>query len=183
MKKIAKKFLIVFMLFFALIGAGGTVAFAMNYIQWNGTADYEQTITNLDLILERGRELITERDESKKIVEDQRTVIENQKTIIKNKETTITELQEQNQDSSQLINDLQTSLAESITNTNLENGARKKFDSLSTGMNNLAELLGLEERVSGDMGNTKSDDQLKQAEEDMKNVKEKSGTVLDELSE
>ena len=57
MKKTIKRIALTIAILFALIGATGTVAFAANYITWNGSQDFQQTLINLNLISERGREL------------------------------------------------------------------------------------------------------------------------------
>src|SRR5699024_10584676 len=57
MKKTIKRTVLAFTILFALIGATGTIAFAANYIQWGGSQDFQQTLANLNLISERGREL------------------------------------------------------------------------------------------------------------------------------
>src|SRR5699024_12340272 len=57
MKKTNKRTVLAFTILFALIGATGTVALASGYIQWSGSSDFQQTLANLNLISERGREL------------------------------------------------------------------------------------------------------------------------------
>ena len=57
MKKTIKRIALTITILFALIGATGTVALASGYITWNGTQDFQQTLINLNLISERGREL------------------------------------------------------------------------------------------------------------------------------
>jgi len=56
MKK-TKRIALTITILLALIGATGTVAFAANYIQWGGSQDFQQTLENLDLISDHGREL------------------------------------------------------------------------------------------------------------------------------
>src|SRR5699024_5093108 len=56
-KKTIKRIALTITVLFALIGATGTIAFAANYITWNGSQDFQQTLANLNLISERGREL------------------------------------------------------------------------------------------------------------------------------
>ena len=62
MKKTIKRIALTLTVLFALIGATGTVAFAANYIQWGGSSDFEQTLVNLNLISERGRELTADNE-------------------------------------------------------------------------------------------------------------------------
>ena len=57
MKKTIKRIALTITILLALIGATGTVALASGYIQWSGSSDFQQTLANLNLISERGREL------------------------------------------------------------------------------------------------------------------------------
>ena len=57
MKKVLKRTALTLTVLFALIGATGTVALASGYISWSGSNDFQQTLVNLNLISERGREL------------------------------------------------------------------------------------------------------------------------------
>jgi len=57
MKKTIKRIALTITILLALIGATGTVALASGYITWGGSQDFQQTLANLNLISERGREL------------------------------------------------------------------------------------------------------------------------------
>ena len=62
MKKTIKKVVVSMVVLLALFGAFTGVALAANYITWNGSADFEQTLINLNLISERGRELTADNE-------------------------------------------------------------------------------------------------------------------------
>ena len=57
MKKTVKRLIATLLVAFALIGFSGTIALASGYITWGGSQDFQQTLVNLNLISERGREL------------------------------------------------------------------------------------------------------------------------------
>ena len=57
MKKTIKRIALTITILLALIGATGTIALASGYITWGGSQDFQQTLINLNLISERGREL------------------------------------------------------------------------------------------------------------------------------
>ena len=128
MKKTIKRTVLAFTILFALIGATVTVAFASGYITWGGTPDFEQTLINLDLISERGRELKA-----------------NNEGINRELEQTRNQLLDKD----------------------------NKINSLEQ------EIEALEKRVEG---NQTTQDQLKQAEIDMKEVNKKSEQVLSEFN-
>ena len=62
MKKTIKRIALTITILLALIGATWTIAFAANYITWNGSQDFQQTLVNLNLISERGRELTADNE-------------------------------------------------------------------------------------------------------------------------
>ena len=57
MKKTIKRIALTLTVLLALFGAGTGVALASGYITWGGSNDFQQTLINLNLISERGREL------------------------------------------------------------------------------------------------------------------------------
>src|SRR5699024_10485966 len=120
MKKTIKRIALTITILLALIGATGTIALASGYITWNGTQDFQQTLANLNLISERGRELTADNENINRELEQTRNQL----------------LDKDNQ-----INALE------------------------------QEIEALEKRVDG---NKATQDQLKQAEKDMKGVREKS---------
>ena len=128
MKKTIKRTVLAITILFALIGATVTVAFASGYITWGGTPDFEQTLINLDLISERGRELKA-----------------NNEGINRELEQTRNQLLDKD----------------------------NKINSLEQ------EIEALEKRIEG---NKTTQDQLKQAEIDMKEVNKKSEQVLSEFN-
>lgn len=127
MKKTIKRIALAITILLALIGATGTIAFAANYITWNGSADFEQTLINLNLISERGRELKSDNENINRELE---------------------------QTHNQLLD-----------NDNQINALEQEIEAL-------------EKRVEG---NKTTQDQLKQAEKDMRDVKKKSEEVLSEF--
>lgn len=124
MKKAIKRIVLTFTIVLALLGATGTVALASGYIQWGGSQDFQQTLINLDLISERGRELKSSNENINRELEQTRNQL----------------LDKDNQ-----------------------------IDALEQ------EIEALEKRIEG--GQT-SQDQLRQAEKDMRDVKQKSEEVL-----
>ena len=128
MKKTIKRTVLAITILFALIGATGTVALASGYIQWSGSSDFQQTLANLNLISERGRELKA-----------------NNEGINRELEQTRNQLLDKD----------------------------NKINSLEQ------EIEALEKRVEG---NKTTQDQLKQAEIDMKEVNKKSEQVLSEFN-
>jgi len=57
MKKTIKRIALTITILLALFGATTGIALASGYIQWGGSQDFQQTLINLNLISERGREL------------------------------------------------------------------------------------------------------------------------------
>src|SRR5699024_8593913 len=72
MKKTIKRIALTITILLALIGATGTIAFAANYITWNGSQDFQQTLANLNLISERGRELTADNENINRELEQTR---------------------------------------------------------------------------------------------------------------
>ena len=72
MKKTIKRIALTITILLALIGATGTVAFASGYIQWGGSSDFQQTLANLNLISERGRELTADNENINRELEQTR---------------------------------------------------------------------------------------------------------------
>ena len=128
MKKTIKRITLTFTIVLALLGATGTVALASGYIQWGGSQDFQQTLINLNLISERGRELKASNENINRELEQTRNQL----------------LDKDNQ-----------------------------IDALEQ------EIEALEKRIDG--GKT-SQDQLKQAEKDMRDVKNKSEEVLKDFN-
>ena len=128
MKKTIKRIALTITILLALIGATGTIALASGYITWNGTQDFQQTLINLNLISERGREL-------KASNENINRELEQTKNKVLDKENEIDALEQ--------------------------------------------EIEALEKRVEG---SKTTQDQLKQAEKDMRDVKNKSEQVLGEFN-
>ena len=128
MKKVIKRLALTITILFALIGATGTVALASGYIQWSGSSDFQQTLANLNLISERGRELTADNENINRELEQTRNQL----------------LDKDNQ-----INALE------------------------------QEIEALEKHLDG---SKTTQDQLRQAEKDMKNVREKSEQVLSEFN-
>ena len=128
MKKAIKRITLTITILLALIGATGTVALASGYIQWSGSSDFQQTLANLNLISERGRELTADNENINRELEQTRNQL---------------------LDKDNKINALE------------------------------QEIEALEKRVEG---NKMTQDQLKQAEKDMRDVKKKSEEVLGEFN-
>ena len=128
MKKTMKRIAVTGTVLLALFGAGTGIAFASGYITWGGTQDFEQTLINLNLISEHGRELKAGNENINRELEQKHNEL----------------LDKDNQ-----------------------------IDSLNQ------QIEALEKRVEG--GQT-SQDQLQQAEKDMKNVREKTEEVLGEFN-
>lgn len=128
MKKTIKRIALTITILLALIGATGTVALASGYITWNGTQDFQQTLANLNLISDRGRELKVNNENINRELEQTRNQL---------------------LDKDNRINALE------------------------------QEIEALEKRVEG---NEATQDQLKQAEKDMRDVKKKSEEVLSEFN-
>ena len=72
MKKTIKRITLTITILLALIGATGTVALASGYIQWSGSSDFQQTLINLNLISERGRELKSDNENINRELEQTR---------------------------------------------------------------------------------------------------------------
>ena len=72
MKKTIKRIALTITILLALIGATGTVALASGYIQWSGSSDFQQTLANLNLISERGRELTADNENINRELEQTR---------------------------------------------------------------------------------------------------------------
>ena len=128
MKKTIKRIALTITILLALFGATTGIALASGYIQWGGSQDFQQTLINLNLISERGRELKANNENINRELEQTRNQL----------------LDKDNQ-----INALE------------------------------QEIEALEKRVEG---NKTTQDQLKQAEKDMRDVKKKSEEVLSEFN-
>ena len=128
MKKTIKRVVVSMVVLLALFGAFTGVALAADYITWNGSNDFQQTLANLNLISDRGRELKANNENINRELEQTRNQL----------------LDKDNQ-----INALE------------------------------QEIEALEKRVEG---NEATQDQLKQAEKDMRDVKKKSEEVLEEFN-
>ena len=72
MRKTIKRVVVSMVVMFALFGAFTGVALATNFITWNGTQDFQQTLANLNLISERGRELKTSNENINRELEQTR---------------------------------------------------------------------------------------------------------------
>ena len=72
MKKTIKRTVLAFTILLALIGATGTVALASGIITWGGSQDFQQTLINLNLIRERGRELTADNENINRELEQTR---------------------------------------------------------------------------------------------------------------
>ena len=72
MKKTIKRIALTLTILLALFGATTGIALAANYITWNGSADFEQTLVNLNLISERGRELKSDNENINRELEQTR---------------------------------------------------------------------------------------------------------------
>ena len=72
MKKVLKRIALTLTILFALFGATTGIAFANGYIQWSGSSDFQQTLDNLNLISERGRELATDNENINRELEQAR---------------------------------------------------------------------------------------------------------------
>lgn len=128
MKKHLKRLAVTVTVLFALLGATGTVALASGYITWGGSQDFQQTLDNLNLISERGRELKSSNENINRELEQTRNQL-------LDKDNQIVSLEQK--------------------------------------------IEALEKRVDG---NKTTQDQLKQAEKDMRDVKTKSEEVLNEFN-
>src|SRR5699024_4831080 len=128
MKKTIKRIALTITILLALIGATGTVALAANYITWNGTQDFQQTLVKLNLISERGRELKVNNGNINRELEQRRNQLLDKDNKINAPET---------------------------------------------------EIEALEKRVDG---NKTTQEQLKQTEKDMRDVKNKSEQVSSEFN-
>lgn len=161
MKNAGKRLVVGLLVLFALVGIGGTVAFATDYLTWGGTPDFETTKITLEEISQRGLALQSERDnalESKLTAEEKVTQLQAEKAnLVKHVETV-------------------------MGNVKTKRGA-SKYEELAKGANTLAGLLGSDVRLDLKLGNTQSDDLLRQAEEDMEALRIKSQEVLDQLNE
>lgn len=62
MKKFMKRMTVTLTVLFAVLGLGTTIAFAGNYIQWNGTQDFIEALENLTQIERAGSDLKVDLD-------------------------------------------------------------------------------------------------------------------------
>lgn len=161
MKNAGKRLVVGLLVMFALVGIGGTVAFASGYLTWGGTPDFETTKITLDEISQRGIALQSQRD---KALKSQLSA-----------EEQVTQLQA---GQANLVNHVETVM----NNVETKRGA-SKYEELAKGVNTLAELLGSDVRLDLKLGNTQTDDLLRQAEKDMEALRIKSQEVLDKLNE
>lgn len=97
MKKTIKRITITIVTIFAFLGAGTTVLASAGYISWNGSADFQQTLENLNLISERGQELKTERDGYYKENEQLVNRLKDKDNLINAKEQELDALRKENQ--------------------------------------------------------------------------------------
>lgn len=123
-----KRFSILTVTIVAFLTLATGVMAGATYINWNGTQDYHETLENLNLIGQRGRELKSERDNLGNSNEHLENIIKDKENIIKDRDN---------------------------------------------------EIEALEKRISN--GQT-TQDQLRQAEKDMKDVNGKSKQVLNGMN-
>jgi len=75
-----------------------------------------------------------------------------------------------------------THLVQLINDTNSANGKGNRYDILSVKANELAKFMGVNERINSKVGNGQKSDELKQAEKDMADLKEKSDALVEEVN-
>lgn len=92
MKKHIKKITVTIVVLFALLGLGGTVAYASGYITWRGTDDYHEVLDNLKLIKQSGDDLKHELDNANHSKEELKVIIEQKEQIILTLEKEIEDL-------------------------------------------------------------------------------------------
>ena len=155
MKKTMKRLAITTMALFALLGAGGTIAYASGYISWAGTADYQQTLVNLGLIAERGDQLKT----------DKQNLIAEKNNLVTEYEQLVSEHENTNRENEQL--------------TNVIKDKENQINSLEQ------QIEALEKRIADGQTTRdqliESQSREEQAAKDMKHVKEKANEVLEGL--
>ena len=155
MKKTMKRLAITTMALFALLGAGGTIAYASGYISWAGTADYQQTLVNLGLIADRGDQLQT----------DKQNLITEKNNLVTEYEQLVAESQNTNRENEQLLNVIKDKENQSDILEQQIEALDKRIADGQTTRDQLIESQSREE----------------QAAKDMKHVKEKADEVLEGL--
>lgn len=87
MKNFVKKGLITLGTIFALLGVGGTVAFASGHITWGGSNNYNKAMANLGLIQERIEESNSSNEELKEELADLKSSIKSEISNLHSKVT------------------------------------------------------------------------------------------------
>ena len=97
MKKTIKRITITIVTIFAFLGVSTTALAATGYITWKGSADFQQTLENLNLISERGQELKIERDGYYRENEQLVNRLKDKDNLINAKEQELDALRKENQ--------------------------------------------------------------------------------------
>lgn len=166
MKNFVKKGLITLGTIFALLGVGGTVAFASGYITWGGSNNYNKAMANLGLIQER----IEESDSSNKKLTDEVSKLTNELAESKNKYTS-----------------LESSIKSEISNLHSKvtsaNGKGNRYDVFAEELSKYSKQLGLDYNFNDGLGNNNTKSQLEQAEKDMERILLETEEILNSTSE
>lgn len=181
MKKLIKRIAIATVVLLALIGTSGIVAFASGYITWGGTEDYEATKVDLEELDTKRGQIVTNLNDARKLINSQNDLIDSQKETISKKENKITELEKDNANHEAFEQLVKTELAKGINTVNDTNGAGPKYREVIKFVNAGAEYLDITERLNDVNGAQKAEDQLKQAEEDMKDIKTRTGSLVEDF--
>lgn len=166
MKNFVKKGLITLGTIFALLGVGGTVAFASGYITWGGSNDFNKAMANLELIQNR----IKESDSSNKELTGEVSRLTNELAESKNEYTS-------------LESNIKSEISNLHSKVTSANGKGNRYDVFVEELNDYSRQFGLDYNFNDGLGNNNTKSQLEQAEIDMQKILLETGKVLNSTSE
>lgn len=157
------------------VGVGATAG----YINWNGTKDYEDAMADLDLINQKSGIVINNLEDAKERISELEELSLTDKETIANLESEVAQ--------HELFRTQLKNIVEGyIRDVNDTNGVGRKYDKLVSIINENVEHIGVEEKLDTQgtsQEGKQMDDQLKQAEKDMSNIKNKTSSVLETLKD
>ena len=155
------------------VGVGASAG----YILWGGTDDYNNAMPDLDMINQKSGVVINNLEDAKERIDELEKLSLDDNKKIDNLEAEIAKHKS-------FRKQLKDSVEGYIKEVNDTNGVGRKYDKLVSIINENAQHIGVEGKLStqgtGQEGK-QMDDQLKQAEKDMGNIKDKTSSVLETL--
>lgn len=126
--------------------------------------------------------LVTEKDKLATELADSNTSLAEKDSLIAEKDELLTKANAKLDNVNLIYSQAKNHLVQLINDTNNANGKGNRYDILSVKANELAKFMGVNERVDSKVGNGQKSDELRQAEKDMADLKEKSDALVEEVN-